>query len=463
MFSASGTRPVTGTRTPLAQRGHDGDDRAARGHVGLHRHHRVARLEREAAGVERDALAHEHDVGCGAAAPRPGGTAARPGAGGRLEPAPTAACRRSPPRASCFSSRTVTSSPCRLPEVAGLPGQPGRVLGARRHVRQVAGQVHRATGQAGPLDRRRAPSAGLRAGRCRSTARRGSFPVSRRAPGARKGRPPAAAPRRGPAPTPASRPRAASVATRSTPVSRRARAARPRPTQRVRRPVADPDEQHPAYGLVGPGHGEVDDLAASPSPCSGASSVEAEAAPSCAPPGRARGGRPARPPARRPRAVVDQPYGRREDRRVGGLRGRRVIGPSGGVVPRDVLLSGRQRPRPPPGARAGAGRRGDAPGQPIAVFRASPSAPASSADSSTTSRPPPSSGTRMTMPRPSLVTSSGRTPAPWRSRSAGGRGSARAGPGRSASAAPSAGWSGGAGAAPCAGSGAGSGGGRGRG
>src|SRR5258708_7614680 len=35
---------------------------------------------------------------------------------------------------------------------------------------------------------------------------------------------------------------------------------------------------------------------------------------------------------------------------------------------------------------------------------------ASSGDSSTTSRPPPSSGTRITMPRPSLVTSSGPSP-----------------------------------------------------
>src|SRR6185312_6344703 len=48
--------------------------------------------------------------------------------------------------------------------------------------------------------------------------------------------------------------------------------------------------------------------------------------------------------------------------------------------------------------------------QPTTFLRASPRAPASSADNSTTSRPPPSSGTRMTMPRPSLVTSSGPSP-----------------------------------------------------
>jgi hypothetical protein len=49
-------------------------------------------------------------------------------------------------------------------------------------------------------------------------------------------------------------------------------------------------------------------------------------------------------------------------------------------------------------------------GYPTAVLRASPSLAASSAVNSTTSRPPPSSGTRMTMPRPSLVTSSGPSP-----------------------------------------------------
>ena len=47
---------------------------------------------------------------------------------------------------------------------------------------------------------------------------------------------------------------------------------------------------------------------------------------------------------------------------------------------------------------------------PTAACSASPSLTASSADSSTTSLPPPSSGTRITMPRPSLVTSSGPSP-----------------------------------------------------
>src|SRR3954462_14197091 len=48
--------------------------------------------------------------------------------------------------------------------------------------------------------------------------------------------------------------------------------------------------------------------------------------------------------------------------------------------------------------------------QPATAFRASPSSPASVADITTTRRPPPSRGTRMTMPRPSLVTSSGPSP-----------------------------------------------------
>ena len=47
---------------------------------------------------------------------------------------------------------------------------------------------------------------------------------------------------------------------------------------------------------------------------------------------------------------------------------------------------------------------------PTAACSASPSLAASSADSSTTSLPPPSNGTRITMPRPSLVTSSGPSP-----------------------------------------------------
>src|ERR1035441_9943120 len=48
--------------------------------------------------------------------------------------------------------------------------------------------------------------------------------------------------------------------------------------------------------------------------------------------------------------------------------------------------------------------------QPVTDLSAAPSLTASSADNSTTSRPPPSSGTRITMPRPSLVTSSGPSP-----------------------------------------------------
>src|SRR6266702_1184244 len=66
------------------------------------------------------------------------------------------------------------------------------------------------------------------------------------------------------------------------------------------------------------------------------------------------------------------------------------------------------RPGPAAGSRNTAVAMGKA--QPTADFSALPSAVASSGDSSTTSRPPPSSGTRITMPRPSLVTSSGPSP-----------------------------------------------------
>src|SRR4051794_11028319 len=48
--------------------------------------------------------------------------------------------------------------------------------------------------------------------------------------------------------------------------------------------------------------------------------------------------------------------------------------------------------------------------QPTTWWSASPRALASSALSSTTRRPPPSRGTRITMPRPSFVTSSGPSP-----------------------------------------------------
>src|SRR4051812_6608544 len=59
---------------------------------------------------------------------------------------------------------------------------------------------------------------------------------------------------------------------------------------------------------------------------------------------------------------------------------------------------------------AGAGGAWWPTAQPTALFNASPSAVASSGVSSTTSRPPPSNGTRITMPRPSLVTSRGPSP-----------------------------------------------------
>src|SRR3954451_20775907 len=63
-----------------------------------------------------------------------------------------------------------------------------------------------------------------------------------------------------------------------------------------------------------------------------------------------------------------------------------------------------------PPVRAVPYRRARVKRQAAIAVNASPSALASSGVISTTTRPPPSSGTRMTMPRPSLVTSSGPSP-----------------------------------------------------
>src|SRR5437763_4530582 len=64
----------------------------------------------------------------------------------------------------------------------------------------------------------------------------------------------------------------------------------------------------------------------------------------------------------------------------------------------------------PAGAGVAVSRISIGKAQPVADFRAAESCAASSADNSTTRRPPPSSGTRITMPRPSFVTSSGPSP-----------------------------------------------------
>ncbi len=87
-----------------------------------------------------------------------------------------------------------------------------------------------------------------------------------------------------------------------------------------------------------------------------------------------------------------------DSKRAAAPRGDRVSGVGGPGLPGKRLL---------PSARHGGRTRYPTP---TADFRASPSLTASSAESSTTSRPPPSSGTRITMPRPSLVTSSGPSP-----------------------------------------------------
>ena len=399
MFSASGTNPVTGTRTPASpQRRHHGDDRAARGHVGLHRHHRLARLEREAAGVERDALAHEHDVRVRRGAPHRGGTAARPAAGGGSSRRRRRRCRRSPPaRAASRRGRSPRARAGARGRGPAGPARPGpSVPAACSPGRGTGAPCDRSRGPARP---RRAPRPGCGPGRCRSTARTGQLPgVAARARGAEAVGRRAAAPRRGPAPTrrpgpgpcrsPRARHRSAGAPGRPPPDAARSATPSPTPTSSTRRTassarVTGTSTTSPAPARRG-------------GPLERGRQVEPEAG---GPLGHRSGDR---------GPVVDQPYGRREDRRVGGLQA--------GVSDREAgwchgTCSSPDGSGPgPQGARVGAGRRGDALGQPIAVFRASPSAPASSADSSTTSRPPPSSGTRMTMPRPSLVTSSGPSP-----------------------------------------------------
>ena len=62
MFSVVGMKPMTLAFTPSAGKyRHRRQHRGAAGHVGLHRHHPVGRLERQPARVERDALADERD------------------------------------------------------------------------------------------------------------------------------------------------------------------------------------------------------------------------------------------------------------------------------------------------------------------------------------------------------------------------------------------------------------------
>ena len=70
-FSAAAIRPVTRTgQLDGGQRGHHREHHGTAGHVALHVDHRLAGLDREATGVERDALADQHHP---RAAPRAAG------------------------------------------------------------------------------------------------------------------------------------------------------------------------------------------------------------------------------------------------------------------------------------------------------------------------------------------------------------------------------------------------------
>ena len=155
--------------TQLAQRRHDRDHGATRRHVGLHRHHRLARLEREPAGVERDALADQHDVRRTPSRPRRAVVGdldqprwpRRPGTDGEQAAEAFGAQRLLVP------DLHVEAGPAA--ELGGLAGQPGRVLLVRRACSPGRGPgVRRAPSRRGrqrPAQRRRGPR------RCRSTWR----------------------------------------------------------------------------------------------------------------------------------------------------------------------------------------------------------------------------------------------------------------------------------------------------
>ena len=93
------------------ERGHHGGDHGGAGHVALHRDHRRAGLDGEAAAVEGDALADQHHVLRPCARPWPACSPAARTAAGSPHPGPTPTTPPKPRAASCFSSRTVAVSP----------------------------------------------------------------------------------------------------------------------------------------------------------------------------------------------------------------------------------------------------------------------------------------------------------------------------------------------------------------
>ena len=385
MFSASGASAVTRTGRPRSAAPSVGrDDRGGAAHVLAHQLHAVARLDRDAAGVERDALADEHDVRAwrrpGARPARPAG-AARPSRrrrrGGRRSPRRRAAPARAPSgvRPSCAAAArsTCSANQCRVLHVDD--GVLVRSRASRWPPRWPRACVQ-GGGQLGALPPRRARP---RSARPAASAAAG-WPSGS---GRRRASSPSASPRRPPGRT--------SSATRDGDRSLAAGrgsghggaggppaglVAAPTPTSSTLAGVAQGPRQAPATA---------------PAADIGPSSVGLGAA---TPRPRRSGVRPSRRPAtnREHQGVglaggVETDHGQARppgDRSSRTWKARRY----GGTVPA--------------GSRETVSRR--------SAFNASPSALASSGVISTTSRPPPSSGTRMTMPRPSLVTSSGPSP-----------------------------------------------------
>ena len=126
-----------------------GDHRGAAGHVGAHQMHAVGGLHRDAAGVEGDALAHEHHVRRTAATPVELDEPRWPGR--------SAAHGEHAAEALFGKPVVVAHGGVDAGRAAGGPGgrarEPGRVLDVRRSVGKITGQPGR-RGQHGRAVRR---------------------------------------------------------------------------------------------------------------------------------------------------------------------------------------------------------------------------------------------------------------------------------------------------------------------
>ena len=135
----------------LGERGHRGDHRGAARHVGLHRLHAAGGLERQAAGVEHHALAHQRERP--RRAPRRACTSSSGSAASAANPARRRAHRRGAAPACCATSSTCTRTPGAAQEaLRGRGHRRGRLL-LRGPVHEVAGPHHRVADHRAALDR----------------------------------------------------------------------------------------------------------------------------------------------------------------------------------------------------------------------------------------------------------------------------------------------------------------------